>query len=41
MQTGLVEQEALARVEDNDLPNARLISEKCPWHEVDVVIDSV
>ncbi|CAM9806456.1 unnamed protein product, partial [Hapterophycus canaliculatus] len=27
MQTGLGEEEALARVEDNDLPNARLISE--------------
>ncbi|CAN0440191.1 unnamed protein product [Ectocarpus sp. 12 AP-2014] len=41
MSTGLGEEEARARVEGNDLPNARLVSEKCPWSEVDVVIDSL
>ncbi|CAB1121265.1 unnamed protein product [Ectocarpus sp. CCAP 1310/34] len=41
MSTGLGEEEACARVEGNDLPNARLVSEKCPWSEVDVVIDSL
>ncbi|CAN0156043.1 unnamed protein product [Scytosiphon promiscuus] len=41
VQTGLGDQEALDRVKDNDLPNARLVSERCPWDEVDVVIDSL
>lgn len=41
VQTGLGQEEAHTRVEDNDLPNAKLISERCPWDEVDVVIDSL
>eukprot|EP00904_Undaria_pinnatifida_P002540 jgi/Undpi1/12287/HiC_scaffold_5.g01963.m1 len=38
--TGIEEGEARLRVERNDLPNAVLVEERCPWHEVDVVIDS-
>eukprot|EP00903_Cladosiphon_okamuranus_P016033 g14804.t2 len=41
VQTGLGREEARVRVESNDLPNALLVSERCPWGEVDLVIDSV
>lgn len=41
MQTGLGKAEARVRVESNDLPNAVLVSERCPWDEVDFVIDSL
>lgn len=41
LHTGLGEEEARIRVEGNDLPNARLVSERCPWDEVDVIIDSL
>eukprot|EP00752_Nemacystus_decipiens_P008448 g7551.t1 len=41
VQTGLGMEEARVRVEGNDLPNAILVSERCPWQEIDLVIDSV
>lgn len=41
VQTGLGREEARTRVEGNDLPNAMLVSERCPWDEIDLVIDSV
>lgn len=41
VQTGLGREEARARVENNDLPNAVLVSERCPWNEVDLIIDSL
>lgn len=41
METGIEDGEARARVEGNDFPNAVLVEERCPWHEVDVVVDSV
>lgn len=41
VQTGLGREEARVRVETNDLPNAVLVNERCPWGEVDLVIDSV
>lgn len=41
MGIGLSGEDARMRVETNDLPNARLVAELCPWDEVDVVIDSL
>ncbi|CAM9918800.1 unnamed protein product [Discosporangium mesarthrocarpum] len=41
MGTGLSEEEARLRVNTNDLPNARLVTELMPWDSVDHVIRSL
>lgn len=41
METGLSDAEARVRVETNDLPNAKLVHDLCPWGDVDVVIQSL
>ena len=41
IETGLSDGEARVRVQTNDLPNARLVQDLCPWGEVDVVIHSL